>query len=148
MVGQPEGSAQLMLVPGVRHLDPPRAVFEAMLAGWQAQQQARLLAKATITANVSAVRRFAGFTNDYPWVWTPANMEEFFTELRSAGFSLATLRAYQVRLRLFGEFVTDPRYGWAEECWQRFGTHPVQICHESNTAVHTAEFEVGRGGGR
>jgi hypothetical protein len=35
------GSARLMLVSGVRHLDPQRAVFEAMLAGWIRQQQAR-----------------------------------------------------------------------------------------------------------
>jgi integrase/recombinase XerC len=44
--------------------------------------------------------------------------------LRSQGFSRATLRAYQVRLRLFCDFNTDPGYGWAEECWQRFGAHP------------------------
>jgi len=143
MVGQPAGSARLMLVPGVRHLDPQRAVFEAMLAGWEAQQQARLLAKATITASLSAVRRFAGFTNDYPWVWSPADVEEFFAELRSAGFTLATLRAYQVRLRLFGEFVTDARYGWAEECWQRFCALPVQVCHEANTVAHAADYEGG-----
>jgi integrase/recombinase XerC len=138
-----EGSARLMLVAGVRHLDPQRAVFDAMLAGWARQQQARLLAQHTISGNVAAVRRFAAFTNDYPWVWTPADVEEFFAELRSRGFRLSTLRGYQVRLRLFGEFITDPRYGWAEECWQRFGTHPVQVCTESNTAVHAADYEGG-----
>ena len=29
----------------------------------------------------------------------------------------------------------------------RFGTHPVQICHEWNTAVHVADYE-GRPGRR
>jgi integrase/recombinase XerC len=141
VAGAVVGSAGLMLVSGVQHLDPQRAVFEAMLAGWTRQQQARLLADQTITAKVQAVRRFAEFTNDYPWVWTPADAEEFWAELRSAGFGRATLRSYQVRLRLFGDFVTDPRYGWAEECWQRFGAHPVQVCTESNTAAHAAEYE-------
>jgi site-specific recombinase XerD len=138
-----EGCARLMLVSGVRHLDPQRAVFDAMVAGWARQQQARLLAQNAISGNVVAVRRFATFTNDYPWVWTPADVEEFFAELRSRGFALSTLRAHQVRLRLFGEFIIDPRYGWAEECWQRFGNHPVQVCHESNTAVHAADYEGG-----
>jgi hypothetical protein len=89
---------------GVRHLDPQKAVFEAMLAGWVRQQQARLLAEQTITAKVAAVRRFAAFTNDYPWAWTPADVEEFWAQLRSQGFGRATLRAYQVRLRLFCDF--------------------------------------------
>jgi integrase/recombinase XerC len=135
------GSARLMLVSGVRHLDPQRAVFEAMLAGWTRQQQARLLADQTVTSKIQAVRRFAQFTNDYPWVWTPADAEEFWAELRGQGFGRATLRSYQVRLRLFCDFVTDARYGWAEECWQRFGAHPVQVCTEANTATHAADYE-------
>jgi site-specific recombinase XerD len=132
-----------MLSREVRHLDPQKGVFEAMLAGWARQQQARLLADATIAAKVNSVRRFAAFTNDYPWSWTPTEVEEFWAELRGRGFSLATLRAYQVRLRLFCEFITDARYGWAQECLQRFGTHPVQVCNESNTATHVADYEGG-----
>jgi cobalamin synthase len=77
-VTQPRaGSAALMLVAGVRHLDPLRAVFDAMLAGWTRQQQARLLADATIAAKVAAVRRFAAFANEYPWAWTLSDVEEF-----------------------------------------------------------------------
>jgi hypothetical protein len=82
-------------------------MFDAMLAGWTRQQQACLLADATIAAKVAAVRRFAAFTNDYPWAWTPSDVEEFWSELRSRRFSLAALRAYQVRLRLFCDFVID-----------------------------------------
>jgi hypothetical protein len=78
-----EGSTRLMLVAGVRHLDPPKAVFEAILAGWVRQQQARPLADHTITAKVAAVRRFAAFTNGYPWAWSPADVEEFSAQLRS-----------------------------------------------------------------
>ena len=67
---EPEGAASLMLVAGVQHLDPAGAVFDAMLAGWVRQQRARLLAEATVKANVASVRRFAVFTNDYPWQWS------------------------------------------------------------------------------
>jgi integrase/recombinase XerC len=35
----------------------------------------------------------------------------------------------------------DPEYGWAGECEARFGTHPVQVCHEWNTAAHAQEAE-------
>ena len=48
-------------------------------------------------------------------------------------------------MRLFCEYLTDNSYGWSEECWERFGTHPVQVCHEWNTAVHVQEAE-GRAG--
>ncbi|MEU1395030.1 site-specific integrase [Micromonospora zamorensis] len=39
------------------------------------------------------------------------------------------------------EYLTDPAYGWAGECQQRFGSHPVQVCHEWNTAVHVQSNE-------
>lgn len=141
MAQAPAGSAALTLVAGVRHLDPRRALFEAMLTGWTRQQQARMLADSSIGANVAAVRRFAEFTNDYPWAWSLADVDEFWAELRSCGFALATLRAYQVRLRGFCDFITDPVYGWAQECLQQFGTHPVQVCTEVNTVRHVSEYE-------
>jgi integrase/recombinase XerC len=40
------------------------------------------------------------------------------------------------------EYVTDPGYGWAAECEARFGTHPVQVCQEWNTAVHVQDAEA------
>lgn len=137
------GAAHLMLADGVALLDPQRAVFEAMLAGWERQQQARLLTDATIRHRLGLVRRFQAFTNDYPWAWQAQDVEEYLSWLRSRpqGRALSTLRGYQVCLRLFCGFVTDPRYGWAAECERRFGTHPVQICHEWNTASHAGEFE-------
>jgi len=50
-------------------------------------------------------------------------------------------------LALFVAFVCDPRYGWVEECEERFGQAPALICHEWNTAAHVSEFE-GRPGRR
>jgi hypothetical protein len=37
------GAAHLVLAQGVAQLDPARAVFDGMLAGWCAQQRSRLL---------------------------------------------------------------------------------------------------------
>ena len=137
------GSARLVLVEGVVHLDPEQAVFEAMLVGFERQQQARLLGGDTIVQRLRVLRRFAEFTNEYPWRWAPTDVEDFVAKLRSRERPAAqsTLRGYETALRLFCEFVTDTRYGWANVCEERFGTHPIQICHEWNTAVHAAEFE-------
>lgn len=78
------GSAGFVLVEGVRHLDPERAVFEAMLEGWEAQQRARFLKDATIVPRLRLVRRFAGFTGQYPWQWDSSEAEAFFVSLRSS----------------------------------------------------------------
>jgi site-specific recombinase XerD len=37
--------------------------------------------------------------------------------------------------------VCDSRYGWAQICEGRFGTYPVQVFHEWNTAVHRTDGE-------
>lgn len=50
-------------------------------------------------------------------------------------------------MRLFGDFVTDTRYGWASLCAERFGQAPAQILHDWNTVRHVNEFE-GRPGRR
>jgi len=70
------GSATVVLADGVSFLQPEEAVLEAMLAGWTAQQHSRLLAASTVENREFTVRRFVGFTNEYPWRWTPADVEE------------------------------------------------------------------------
>jgi hypothetical protein len=74
--GELAGSAQLELVSGVAHLRPEDAMFEAMLHGWRAQQTARGLRPDTIDARQRLVMRFAELTDDYPWNWGPAHVEE------------------------------------------------------------------------
>lgn len=139
---QIEGAAHLVLASGVRHLHPEEAVFEAMLAGWSGQQSARLLAPGTVEAREAVVRRFAAFTGEYPWSWKPADIEDWTVSLRSGtARAHSTIRGYQNAVGLFCDYLTDVRYGWSEECWERFGTHPVQILHEYNTARHTADYE-------
>jgi integrase/recombinase XerC len=135
------GAAHLVLAQGVAQLDPMRAVFDGMLAGWCAQQRSRMLNEVTIGGRERLVRRFAEFTNEYPWSWRAQDVEEFTTSLRSEGLAHSTIRGYHHVLALFGEFVCDPRYGWVEECERQFGRAPAVICHEWNTAVHVSEFE-------
>jgi hypothetical protein len=55
----------------------------------------------------------------------------------------STIRGYQTDLRLFSEYLTDGRYGWAAACEKAFGPgrHPVAICHEWNTIAHLNEYE-------
>ena len=60
----------------------------------------------------------------------------------TAGLSHSTIRNYQMAVAMFVGFVCDRRYGWVELCEERFGSHPVQVFHEWNTATHTAEFEA------
>ncbi len=138
-----------MLVEGVAHLDQARAVFEAMLVGWQRQMLARGLKVATIESRLWLVRRFAVFTNDYPWRWAPGDVEDFTAALRSGSepLVLSTIRGYQMQLNLFMEFVCDGRYGWVEVCEARFDSTPGMICHDWNTVRHSGDFE-GRPGRR
>ena len=60
----------------------------------------------------------------------------------------STLRGYQIAVRLFCGYVTDPAYGWPRECESRFGSYPVQVVHEWNTAVHVQEARATRPSGR
>ncbi len=118
-------------------------MLEAMLRGWRAQQTARALREDTIAARERVVRGFVAFTNDYPWVWQPAHVDEWMTWLTSERrLAHSTLRSYQGALRQFSEFLVDGRYGWAVECEAQFGTHPVAICHEWNTIWHLNDYEA------
>lgn len=136
------GTARLVLVAGATLLHPEESVFEAMLEGWQRQQQSRLLRASTINNRAGTVRAFASFTNEYPWQWTPSDVEEWSNHLLENGGAHSTLRNYHQLLALFMTYLTSPSYGWATECEERFGTHPVQICHEWNTAAHRSELEA------
>ncbi|MFG2895253.1 tyrosine-type recombinase/integrase [Streptomyces sp. NPDC048248] len=132
-----------MLLSGVSLLHPEDAVFDAMLVGWARQQLGgRRLQPRTVTGRQRIVRRFARFTNAYPWQWSAADLDEWMThligELRRAP---ATIRLYQGALRLFCDYITSPHYQWPAECETRFGTHPVQICHEWNTVAHLVDYE-------
>lgn len=137
------GAAHTVLAENVRYLDPAPAVFEAMLEGWVRQQRTRFLKDSTIESRLHLVQRFAEFTNEYPWQWQPAEAEAFIDHLRSGDHPIAvsTGRGYENMLRLFMEYAIDARYGWPQQCHDRFGQAPTQIFHESNTLTHVTEYE-------
>jgi integrase/recombinase XerC len=111
-----------------------------MLEGWRNQMLAESC-PATIRNQIRQVRAFAAHANAYPWWWSMA--DEWFADLRLVRHvSVSTVRGYQVAIRGFCRFMTDPAYGWASECERRFGTHPVQVVTEVNSAVHAADSEA------
>lgn len=142
----PEGSARLELVFGAVLLHPEDTVFEAMRTGWARQQRSRRLQERGIKAAVARVEEFAKSTGEYPWNWQAAHMDEWSSHLiAERGLASSTIRAYQTTIRQFCDYLLHPSYRWVEECEARFGTHPVQICHEWNTASHLADYEGGPG---
>jgi len=141
-VGLLAGSAALQLVAGVGLLQPEERVFDAILDGFRSQQTSRFLAPITMRQRDQQVRRFSAWTNEYPWRWGPADLEEWTTQaISERRLARSTIRGYHVTLRLFMEFACDPRYGWAEVCQERFGQAPTQICHDWNTTVHVGDYE-------
>src|ERR1035437_7534663 len=85
---------------------------------------------------------FSGVHQRVPWQWGPGDMDEWTLSLTSeAHLAPSTIRGYQTVLRLFSEYLTDARYGWAGACEEAFGTFPVQICNEWNTIAHLNDYE-------
>lgn len=137
-----DDAGRLVLVPGVRYLSNQDAVFAEMLDGWRNQQLSRNLTFGTIEQRCQLVARFADYVNEYPWKWSPAMVDEFFGDLRSVRHARqTTVRGYQTALRLFCDYVGSSEYGWCELCVELFGTHPVQVCHDWNSARHAQECE-------
>ncbi len=134
------GAVDEVLPAGLALLQPEDHVFAAMLDGWRSQQVARNLSARTIGRRRQVVERFQRSLGSGPWEWTAGNVDDFFMELRGVqGAAHSTLLSYQDSLRMFMAYITDSAYGWLDECEQRFGTHPVQICHDWNTAVHVQD---------
>ncbi|WP_152690523.1 tyrosine-type recombinase/integrase [Jiangella alkaliphila] len=138
------GSVVSLRPANVAVLRPAEQMFDDMLAGWAGQQSSRLLSPVTIRAREGAVRRFAEFCATLPWEWTATDVEEWTAQLLSGPRPKApsSIRGYQNAVALFCSYLTDSRYGWAEACLEAFGTHPVQVCHEWNTAIHVSDHEA------
>ena len=129
-------------------LRPAEQFFDEMVTGWSAQQTSRMLAVQTIQTRASQVRRFADFCGTPPWQWSPADVEEWTTQLVSGSrpLSVSTVRAYQNSIALFCDYLIDHRYGWVDRCLELFDSHPVQVCHEWNTVIHVSDHEARHGG--
>jgi hypothetical protein len=74
-------------------------------------------------------------------------MEEWIEDLAIGPprLHVSTLRAYQIAIRLFCEYLLDRRYPWVAICTGRLGAVPQQIVDERNLIVHVAEFEADPG---
>lgn len=141
--GAAPGAARLQLVDGVPLLRPAEQVFDAMLDGWRNQQLARNLAVGTVEGRRAMVRAFAAAANAFPWQWMPQMLDEWLGDLRSVRHvKRTTIRSYQEAVRSFCQYVTDPSYDWAQQCEARFGSHPIQVVHDWNSAVHAQENEA------
>ena len=140
--GQAPGSARLQLAGGTLLLRPEEQVLAAMLDGWRVQQLARNLAFSTTTKRLAAIAAFTRHADAFPWAWTAQMLDEWLGDLRAVrGLRRSTIRSYALAISAFCRYLTDPAYGWAAECEMRFGTYPVQVCHEWNTAVHVQQAE-------
>jgi integrase/recombinase XerC len=140
--GRAPGAAALHLVPGVSLLRADEQVFTAMMDGWANQQLARNLGAETIAKRAAAVRAFASHANAQPWEWSAQMLDEWLGDLRGVrGLRRSTVPGYAASAAIFCQYLTDPAYGWADECLARFGTHPVQVAHEWNTAAHVQDNE-------
>lgn len=137
------GATALRLLGNVRPLDEKQYVYDAMLAGWSDQQSSRGLVASTIQGRILTVHRFEAFTGRYPWEWSVGDIEDYTTHAKSGARPAArsTIRAFQMIIRLFCEYLCDGRYEWAAECERRFGQVPQQICHEWNTTAHLVDYE-------
>lgn len=135
-------AGRVSLTPTTRWLHPEDQAVEEMLSGWRNQQLSRNLQVSTIDQRIRCVRRFLDASNEYPWRWTVALVEEYFGDLRSIRkVTHSTLRAHQGALRHFTGYITSADYGWLELCERLFGTHPVQVFFDWNTATHVEEHE-------
>jgi hypothetical protein len=81
-----DGSASLVLLPGVAYRDQEETVFAGMLEGWQAQRAGgRNLRAGSVRAGLRIVRRFHEFAGEYRWRCTAASFDEWMEDLASAG---------------------------------------------------------------
>ncbi|MBP2382892.1 integrase [Brachybacterium sacelli] len=137
------GVSPLRELRNVRALDEHRFVFDAMLSGWADQQSSRGLSERTIGSRERVVRSFEEFAGRYPWEWSPGDLEDYTTRVMSRTHPAArsTIRGYHSIIRLFCDYLTDPRYQWSVDCEERFGTTPQQVCHEWNTLAHLLGYE-------
>lgn len=139
----PHGASSLYLAGGVSFLNAHEAVFEAMLEGWRMQQiGGRHLKEDSVSRALGVVLRFETYADKKPWEWSAGDFDEWMALLVSQRqVEASTIRSYQGAVRTFCDYICSPHYGWVAECMERFGTHPVQVCHEWNTLAHLQDYE-------
>ncbi len=134
--------ATLHVVPGVAILRPAATVFEQTLEGFAAHLRARGAKQATVTGRVRIARQVQAFAGAYPWepVWTASLFDRWSASL-AGSVSGSTLRGYQVALRAYLVYLTDPAYEWERVCLELFGTFCPRVVRDLNSVVHAQEYE-------
>lgn len=96
----------------------------------------------SVRSATRSVERFRAFLGTPPWRWTAGDVDEWMTHLVSVRkLAPSTIRRYQQTISAFCSYLTSEHYGWVDECMARFGTHPIQVCHEWNTNKHLQDYE-------
>ncbi|WP_197287460.1 integrase [Streptomyces apocyni] len=82
---------------------------------------------ATVKPRLALLKRFAEFSNLYPWQWQPGEVEAFLDHLRGrrATFAVSEARNYQNAIRMFCDYITDERYDWPKVCYDSFRQQPA-----------------------
>lgn len=85
------------------------------------------------------------YTNKPPWDWSAVDFDDWMMLLVSQRQLASTIRSYQGAIRAFCDYTRSPHYEWVDQCTERFGMHPVQVCHEWNTLPPLQDYEGGPG---
>lgn len=117
------------------------AVFRSMLGSWSMQQLSRGLAASTVDGRVKVIRRFREFTDQFPWLWSAGDVEEYTVFLQSKQRTRASIRQVHGAIRVFCDYLTSDAYDWVEICESSFGASPSQVCFAWNTTKHVADYE-------
>ncbi|BDZ50499.1 hypothetical protein GCM10025867_48370 (plasmid) [Frondihabitans sucicola] len=138
---------KVLLDPSIALFRAEDRVFEAMVDGWTSEMLARGNQVSTIKDRVSLLRRFQSFTNDYPWMWGPGDINEFAAERLSGERPIkpTTLRTDSNTIAMFCSYVSNPAYGWVAFCERTFDSIPSQIVFEWNSPHHSADDAVPTG---
>ncbi|MFI5973627.1 hypothetical protein [Streptomyces sp. NPDC051452] len=136
------GSARLHLIDGLPLLRPDEQVFEAMIKGWRNQQLARNLSPGYVSDQERTVGRSPGM----PMRCRGSGRRSTSMSGRPicgpcTAASAPPCATTRVQYGSFAIFLTNPAYGWVDECLRHFGTHPVQVVFDWNAATHADEAE-------
>jgi integrase/recombinase XerC len=141
------GVASLYVVPDVPMLRPEEAAFEKMLAGFAEHQRARRLSTDTVKERERIVRQVRAFADAYPWepAWNRTLFDRWSAMLAQAK-AASTMSSYQLHLRHFLTYITDPAYEWPQVCLALFDSFPANAIRDLNSVRHSQEY-MGRPSG-
>lgn len=132
-----DGPENVLFAPFGGQAPDPELFLSSVLDGWERQQRAKDFSPTTIRSRRRLVLAMVDFTGHYPWDWTMADADEFFSHARGVrNLSHSTVRSYQGAIKLFCDYACDSRYDWSEQAATLFGRVFGQIVTELNKVTH------------